>query len=142
MFSTSDDYVCGNVMKKEMKFIVAVDLEGVACAYAPLGASVEDSFNVQFVRKQATKEADAAVRALFDMGATEVVVWDNHGRGCSLDCDLLDERCYIAIDISIVFYIVMKGFGDDKYKQKNRSIYRYVFCCVCMGNSTYTYGAS
>ncbi len=80
-----------------MKFIVAVDLEGVACAYAPLGASVEDSFNVQFVRKQATKEADAAVRALFDMGATEVVVWDNHGRGCSLDYDLLDERCHIAI---------------------------------------------
>lgn len=80
-----------------MKFIVAVDLEGVACAYAPLGASIEGAFNIEYVRKQATREADAAVRALFDMGASEVVVWDNHGRGCSLDYDLLDERCHIAI---------------------------------------------
>lgn len=80
-----------------MKFIVTVDLEGVACAYGPSGGSVEDSFNIEFVRKQATKEANAAAKALFDMGAKEVIVWDNHGRGCSLDYDELDERCLIAI---------------------------------------------
>ena len=80
-----------------MKFLIGVDLEGVACAYAPCGESIEKSFNIEFVRKQATREADAAARALFDMGATEVVVWDNHGRGCSLDYDNLDERCLIAI---------------------------------------------
>jgi len=80
-----------------MKFIVAVDLEGVACAYAPCGSSIENAFNIEFIRKQATKEADAAVRALFDSGANEVIVWDNHGRGCSLDYDNLDKRCRIAI---------------------------------------------
>ena len=80
-----------------MKFVVAVDLEGVACAYGPCGSNVEGAFNVDFVRKQATKEADAAARALFDCGADEVIVWDNHGRGCSLDYDMLDERCKIAI---------------------------------------------
>lgn len=80
-----------------MKFIVAVDLEGVACAYAPCGESIESSFNIEFVRKQATREADAAARALFDCGAEEVIVWDNHGRGCSLDYEQLDERCSIAI---------------------------------------------
>ena len=80
-----------------MKFIVAVDLEGVACAYAPCGSSVEEAFNIQFIRKQATREADAAAKALFDSGANEVIVWDNHGRGCSLDYDSLDERCRIAI---------------------------------------------
>ncbi len=84
-----------------MKFVVAVDLEGVACAYGPCEASVEASFNVDFVRKQATKEADAAVRALFDCGAEEVIVWDNHGRGCSLDYDMLDERCKIAIGSTV-----------------------------------------
>lgn len=84
-----------------MKFLVAVDLEGVACAYGPLGASVEDAFNVAFVRKQATREADAAVRALFDSGATEVIVWDNHGRGCSLEYDELDPRCDIAIGSTV-----------------------------------------
>ena len=84
-----------------MKFMVNVDLEGVACAYGPCEGSVEDAFNIEFVRKQATKEADAAVRALFECGAEEVVVWDNHGRGCSLDYDILDERCKIAIGATV-----------------------------------------
>ncbi len=57
-----------------MKFLVAVDLEGIACSYGVLGGSIEDSFNIAFVRKQASLEADAAARALFDCGAEEVVV--------------------------------------------------------------------
>ena len=84
-----------------MKFIVAVDLEGVACAYAPYGESVEKAFNIEFIRKQATREAAAAVSALYDCGAEEVIVWDNHGRGCSLDYDMLDERCHIAIGATV-----------------------------------------
>ena len=84
-----------------MKFLVAVDLEGVACAYGPYGSSIEDAFNIAFVRKQASREADAAVRALFDSGAEDVIVWDNHGRGCSLDYELLDERCRIAIGSTV-----------------------------------------
>lgn len=84
-----------------MKFMVAVDLEGVACAYGPCDGNVEDSFNIEFVRKQATREADAAVRALFECGAEEVIVWDNHGRGCSLDYDMLDSRCKIAIGSTV-----------------------------------------
>lgn len=84
-----------------MKFMVNVDLEGVACAYGPCEGSVEDSFNIEFVRKQATREADAAVRALFECGAEEVIVWDNHGRGCSLNYDELDERCKIAIGSTV-----------------------------------------
>lgn len=38
-----------------------------------------------------------AVRALFDEGADEVIVWDNHGSGVNLDYDLLDARCRIAL---------------------------------------------
>lgn len=81
--------------------MVAVDLEGVACAYGPMGESIESAFNIEFVRKQATKEADAAVRGLFACGAEEVIVWDNHGRGCSLNYDDLDERCKIAIGSTV-----------------------------------------
>lgn len=84
-----------------MKFLISVDLEGVACAYAPYGSNVENAFNIEFVRKQATREADAAVRALFDSGAEEVIVWDSHGRGCNLDYDNLDERCKIAIGSTV-----------------------------------------
>lgn len=84
-----------------MKFVVAVDMEGIACAYGPLGGSVEDSFNIASVRRQATREADAAAKALFACGAQEVIVWDNHGRGCSLDYDALDERCKIGIGATV-----------------------------------------
>ena len=84
-----------------MKYLIAVDMEGVACAYAPYGSCVEGSFNVEFVRKQATREANAAAAALFDSGATEVTVWDAHGRGCNLDYDSLDERCLIAIGSTV-----------------------------------------
>ena len=80
-----------------MKFLVAVDLEGIACAYGVVGGSIEDSFNIAFVRKQASLEADAAARALFDCGAEEVVVWDCHGRGCSLDYMAIDRRVKLAI---------------------------------------------
>lgn len=84
-----------------MRFVVAVDMEGIACAYGPFGGGVEDSFNIASVRKQATREADAAARALFACGAEEVIVWDNHGRGCSLDYDELDERCKIGIGATV-----------------------------------------
>ena len=81
--------------------MVAVDLEGVACAYGPYGSNVEGAFNIEFVRKQATREANAAVRALFECGADDVIVWDNHGRGCSLNYDDLDERCRIAVGSTV-----------------------------------------
>ena len=84
------------------KFIVAVDMEGIACAYAPRGGSVEDSFNIASVRKFATMETNAAVTALFDSGAEEVIVWNNHGRGCSLNFEDIDERALFAIGADAV----------------------------------------
>ena len=96
-----------------MKFIVAVDMEGIACAYGPFGGGVEDSFNILSVRRQATREAAAAARALFDQGAGEVIVWDNHGRGCSLDYDELDERCKIGIGATVdTRYPILDGSFD------------------------------
>jgi D-amino peptidase len=80
-----------------MKFVVAVDCEGPACVVGEPGRTLTDSRDYAFARRQATREADAAARALFDRGATQVIVWDNHGGGLNLDYDLLDSRCDIAL---------------------------------------------
>ena len=82
-----------------MKFVVAVDCEGVACAVGSPGGSLTDSRNFEFAKLQATREADAAARGLFDAGAERVIVWDNHGGSLHLHYDLLDERCDIALGV-------------------------------------------
>ena len=80
-----------------MKFVVAVDCEGVACAVGSAGSSLGSSPNLEFAERQATREAAAAARGLFAAGATQVIVWDNHGGSLNLDYDQLDERCDIAL---------------------------------------------
>jgi D-amino peptidase len=80
-----------------MKFMIGVDLEGVACAVGACGKTLTESADYEFARRQATREADAAARALFDAGAGRVVVWDNHGGLTNLDYDVLDERCEIVL---------------------------------------------
>ena len=82
-----------------MKFVVAVDCEGVACGVGSPGASLNSSRNLAFAQLQATREADAAVRGLFDAGAERVIVWHNHNGSLNLDYDLLDERCDIALGV-------------------------------------------
>ena len=84
-----------------MKFIVAVDMEGIALGYAMHGSTIEETPNAEWVKKQGTREANAAVKALFDNGATEVLVWDAHAYGCNLEFDELDERVKIAIGGSV-----------------------------------------
>jgi len=82
-----------------MKFIVAVDCEGVACAVGSPGASLNESRDLPFAQLQATREADACAKGLFDAGAEEVIVWDNHGGSLNLHYDLLEERCDIALGV-------------------------------------------
>jgi len=87
------------VTEETMKFIVAVDCEGVACAVGKPGVLLTESPQWEFVRRQATREADAAAKGLFDAGATRVIVWDNHGGSLNLFYDELDERCDIALGV-------------------------------------------
>lgn len=81
----------------EKKYYIAVDCEGVACAVGQSGVGLGDAENYRFACRQATREADAAARALFDAGAAEVVVWDAHGGGVNLDYEQLDSRCRILL---------------------------------------------
>ncbi len=84
-------------MEQKGRFFIGVDCEGVACAVGAPQKGLKDSKNYSFAARQATLEADAAARALFDCGAKEVIVWDNHGSGVNLDYDLLDPRCKILL---------------------------------------------
>jgi D-amino peptidase len=83
-----------------MKFVVAVDCEGVACAVGSPGGSINQSRDLEFAKLQATREADAAARGLFAAGAKQVIVWDNHNGSLNLHYDQLDERCDIALGVN------------------------------------------
>lgn len=95
-----------------MKFMIAVDCDGPACVVGEPGRALSDSRDMVYAREQATRETDAAARALFDAGAEKVVVWDNHGFGANLVFDRLDRRCEVLLGT---------GFGrrfpllDDSY---------------------------
>ncbi|MBB5346974.1 M55 family metallopeptidase [Desulfoprunum benzoelyticum] len=80
-----------------MKFMIAVDCDGPACVVGEPGHALSNSRDMVFAREQATRETDAAARALFDVGATQVVVWDNHGFGSNLVFDRLDHRCEVVL---------------------------------------------
>lgn len=82
---------------KGKKFYIGVDCEGVACVVGEPGNGLGTGEQYRFAAKQATREANAAAEALFDLGAEQVVIWDNHGTGCNLDYDLLDSRVHITL---------------------------------------------
>lgn len=84
-------------MERQGRFFIGVDCEGSACVVGEPQKGLKDSKNYPFAARQATLEADAAARALFDCGAKEVIVWDNHGTGVNLDYSLLDPRCKILL---------------------------------------------
>jgi len=77
--------------------MIAVDCDGPACVVGEPGKALSNSRDMVFAREQATRETDAAARALFDSGAEKVVVWDNHGFGANLVFDRLDRRCEILL---------------------------------------------
>ena len=80
------------------KYMIGVDNEGVACVVGTPGVGLgRDNPICRYAAKEALMEANAAARALFDAGADEVVIWDNHGTGMNLDYDLVDPRCKIAL---------------------------------------------
>lgn len=77
--------------------MIAVDCDGPACVVGDPGRALSNSRDMVFAREQATRETDAAARALLDSGAEKVVVWDNHGYGSNLVFDHLDSRCEVVL---------------------------------------------
>ena len=68
-----------------MKFIIACDLEGIHGVVGEPMKTLTDSFDYQAATEGAILEIDTAAKALFDCGASEVLVWDNHGANKNLD---------------------------------------------------------
>jgi D-amino peptidase len=68
-----------------MKFIIACDLEGIHGVVGEPMKTLTESFDYQAATEGAILEIDTAAKALFDCGASEVLVWDNHGANKNLD---------------------------------------------------------
>lgn len=81
-----------------MKVYVQTDIEGVA-GFCFFENRKNDSYeNYQHRLRMyhlLTAEVNAAVRAAYDAGATEVLVNDNHGSGYNIRFEDLDPRCRI-----------------------------------------------
>ena len=73
------------------KVFISVDMEGIAGVVSgnQTGSSGPD---YSFGRRMMTAEANAAVAAAFDAGATDVVVNDSHGSMINLQPDQMDRR--------------------------------------------------
>lgn len=76
-----------------MKYLIAVDLEGahgvVGEPYTGLKPGMAE---YDLAVRNVTEEVNAAIDALFDSGADEVFVWDNHGNLDNLDFSVVDGR--------------------------------------------------
>ncbi len=73
------------------KVYISVDMEGVG-GVVTTDQTAQGGFEYEKARKWMTAEANAAIQAAFESGATEVLVSDSHGNGLSLIPDELDER--------------------------------------------------
>ena len=81
-----------------MKVYVQTDIEGVAgfCFFENRRSRDYEVINHRYrMYKLLTAEVNAAVKAAFDAGATEVVVNDSHGSGYNILFEDLDPRCRI-----------------------------------------------
>lgn len=76
-----------------MKYIIAVDLEGAhGIVGEPYKGLLVELADYKKAVENVTKEVNAAIQALYDSGATEVDVWDNHGNLDNLDFSKVDAR--------------------------------------------------
>lgn len=124
------------------RFYISVDLEGIAGVIGESGKGLDFSTpGYAYARVQATREANAAVKALFDSGASEVWVWDSHGRGYNLNYDELDRRVKIVMGAGSKkrFPLIETGFdgvlfiGYHAYDEK-AAVLSHVY-----SSSTYQY---
>ncbi len=82
-----------------MKVYVQTDIEGVAgfCFFENRRSRDYEVINHRYrMYKLLTAEVNAAVKAAFDAGASEVVVNDSHGSGYNIIFEELDPRCRIV----------------------------------------------
>jgi D-amino peptidase len=77
--------------ERKLKVYISVDMEGIGGVVSG-DQTAPGGFEYEQARKWMTAEANAAIQACFDSGASEVLVSDSHGNAESLLPDELDER--------------------------------------------------
>lgn len=80
--------------QRGMKVFISVDMEGIAGVVSGNQTS-STAPDYSFGRRMMTAEANAAIAAAFEAGATEVVVNDSHGSMINLQPDQLDRRAML-----------------------------------------------
>jgi D-amino peptidase len=79
-----------------MKILVSADIEGVGSVVRSEHSGIQGREYAQ-ARRLMTEEVNAAVRAAFDAGATDVLVVDAHNVGLNLLPEALDERARLVM---------------------------------------------
>jgi D-amino peptidase len=83
-----------------MNFAIACDLEGIGGVVGfPNEGLGTTSKQYLFAIRQAAREVNSAVKALYDSGADKVFVWDNHNGSLNLDYAELDRRVDIIAGV-------------------------------------------
>ncbi|MBQ8289756.1 MAG: M55 family metallopeptidase [Clostridia bacterium] len=75
-----------------MNILICVDLEGIHGVVGERYQTLTHSCDYKTACEGAVYEINTVARALFDKGAEQVYVWDNHGGGGNIDTSLLDKR--------------------------------------------------
>ncbi len=78
-------------------YLLCVDLEGVHGIVGEPFKSLNETSDYALSIENATKEINVVVKALFEEGADNVYVWDNHGSGINLDFSKIDCRAKKAV---------------------------------------------
>ncbi len=83
-----------------MNYAIACDLEGIGGVVGFPGQGLgTTSKQYEFAIRQAAREVNSAAAALFDSGADNVYVWDNHNGSLNLDYMELDKRVDIVAGV-------------------------------------------
>lgn len=76
-----------------MEYLIACDLEGIhGVVGEPYKGLLKTIPDYQVAVANAEKEINAVAKALFDCGATKVVLWDNHGGQVNVNQANIDSR--------------------------------------------------
>jgi D-amino peptidase len=80
---------------ESLKVLMSVDMEGIAGVVTSSECSASGPDYNRF-RRIMTEEANAAIKAALDAGATEIVVRDGHGSARNILPDLLNEKAKLV----------------------------------------------
>lgn len=76
-----------------MEYLIACDLEGIhGVVGEPNKGLLTELPDYKVATTNAEKEINVVAKALFDSGATKVVLWDNHGGMVNVNRDNIDSR--------------------------------------------------